>query len=177
MPPGTGEVVAAAINAGKPLATHAEGWSTTSVGVWAGVCTIVPLLITAMVKLLPVMRKLAMEREASLDDERRGDMSGMRRRIEQLEQALTSLNEAREADRVRHEAEVSILRHGLGNAEACLDAMLLLIEAAPEKAPEHAGKVRRMREEMRERLDAEKRSFAAAKIIAAAPAAGPPATT
>lgn len=78
------QALAQAAAVGKPVPMHSEGWSYTSIGVWAIFGVLVPAIITAIVKLLPIMRKLAMEREATLDDERRTDMATMREELAAL---------------------------------------------------------------------------------------------
>lgn len=85
-------------------------------------------------------------------------------RIEKLEAKI-------EQQSVAHEAEVKILRHQLNNVNSCLDAILLLIEAAPERASEHVAKIRAMRAEQTEAERAEKNAIASAKIVAAGAAA------
>ncbi len=81
-------------------------------------------------------------------------------RIEKLEAKL-------EQQSVAHEAEVKILRHQLNNVNSCLDAILLLIEAAPDRASEHVAKIRVMRAEQSQAERAEKNAIQSAKIVAA----------
>jgi hypothetical protein len=164
------EAVGAAINAGKPIATHAEGWSRTAIGVWALFAALVPILATGMFKLIPVMRKLANEREKTIDDERRADMVDMRKEITDLKAELAAM-------RVSHEAEIGIMRHRANNATMCIDALLMLLKAAPEKVAEHIETITTMRDRQRLEEAAEKGAVSAAKITAATPATPAPATT
>lgn len=46
---------------------------------------------------------------------------------------------------LRHNAERALARHQLANITQCFDAMLLLVETNPEKAPEIVVKVKEMR--------------------------------
>ena len=101
---------------------------------------------------------------------RKDEFDLMSERIATLEGKIETERAGREAERARHEAEVAILRHSVANSNTCLDAILLLLEAAPEKAAEHAAKIRMMRQDMRDREEREKLSFAAAKIVAASSA-------
>ena len=100
---------------------------------------------------------------------RRKDESDLTsKRIATLEGKIETEQAGREAERIRHKAEVAILRHSVANSNTCLDAILLLLEAAPEKAAEHAAKMRKIREDMRDREERGKSSFAAAKIAGTA---------
>src|SRR5438045_233335 len=82
------------------------------------------LLIAGWFKLKPYMARLANERESSLREERAHEMAGMRERIEKLE------------------AERASDRHRLNDVTTCLDALLLLLEMAPERAAEHVQRIK-----------------------------------
>lgn len=83
--------------------------------------------LVAAIRSRPALRKIANDREASLLKERALDMEAMRARLEKLE------------------AERAVDRHRLNNVTACLDALLLLIETAPEKAAQHVARIKEMR--------------------------------
>jgi len=100
---------------------------------------ILALLIAAVVKMRPLMAELAAKREATLLDARAADNADLKHRVDELERRLDS-------ERARHEAERSIDRHRINNLTQCLDALLLLLEAAPDKAAEHIVKIKDMRE-------------------------------
>lgn len=85
------------------------------------------------------------------------------RRLSRIEKLEARLDE----QRVSYEAEVKILRHQVNNLNSCLDAILLLIEAAPERAQEHVARIRKMRAEQNRAETAEKAAFTTAKIVAA----------
>ncbi|WP_068093365.1 hypothetical protein [Novosphingobium rosa] len=49
-------------------------------------------------------------------------------------------------ERAKHEAERALDRHKIRNLTQCLDALLMILETAPEKAVEVVAKVRAMRD-------------------------------
>ena len=83
-------------------------------------------------------------------------------RIEKLEQRI-------DQQRVSFEAEISILRHDLNNANTCLDLLLTLLETQPEKAAEHAARIKAMMDRRARDLSAEKATIRAARIVGAGP--------
>lgn len=89
--------------------------------------SILALMIAGSLKLQPLMTKLRNDREASLLSERAEEMAAMRERIDKLE------------------AERSVDRHRLNNVTQCLDALLMLLETAPEKAAAHVIRIKEMR--------------------------------
>ncbi len=137
------------------VAVHGVTWTTILVGL-LNVLVSGGLVggVVAWIKTRPNLAQIGNAR-------RKDELDAMAERIATLEGKI-------ETERARHEAEVAILRHSVANSNTCLDAILLLLEAAPEKAAEHAAKIRTMRQDMRDREDREKLNFAAAKIQAAA---------
>lgn len=121
---------------------------------------ILVLLIVAFMKMRPVMAGLAAKREATLLDARAADNADLRERVVKLEERLDS-------ERVRHEAERAVDRHRINNLTQCLDALLMLLEAAPEKAAEHVAKIRSMRDKQAHRETQEKATIQAAAISGA----------
>lgn len=111
-------------------------------------------VVSAIIKGWPAIRDAATRAKTALGDRRLS-------RIEKLEAKI-------EQQSVAHEAEVKILRHQLNNVNSCLDAILLLIEAAPDRAREHVARIRSMRAEQTEAERAEKNMIQSAKIMAAA---------
>lgn len=81
-------------------------------------------------------------------------------RIEKLEAKL-------DMQAASHEAEVSILRHQLNNVSACLDALLMLIETAPDKAAAHAAAIRAKRAEQSTSETVEKATIRGARVAVA----------
>jgi hypothetical protein len=117
----------------------------------------------ALIKGWPAIADATLKAKMALGDRRTS-------RIEKLENKI-------DQQRVSYEAEIGVLRHGLNNVTACLDALLLLIEAAPEAAREHAAKVRKMMADQAATQKREKEVILAARIIGAnAEAIDPPAT-
>ena len=109
---------------------------------------------TALIKGWPAIADATTRAKAALGDRR---MS----RIEKLEALI-------ENQRAAYEAEISILRHQCNNLSASLDALLLLIETAPEKAASHAARIRQMRVEQGKSESAEKATIRGARITATA---------
>lgn len=103
-------------------------------------------VLVAIIKNRPTLRKIANEREKSLLEERAADMETMRVRLEKLE------------------AERSVDRHRLNNVTACLDALLLLLETAPDKAAQHVARIKAMREAQMRAEAAEKGAIHAQSI-------------
>lgn len=110
-------------------------------------------VITAIIKGWPAIADAALKAKTALGDRRLS-------RIEKLEASI-------EAQRASHEAEVSILRHQLNNVSACLDALLLLIETAPDKAAAHAARIRAMRAEQSTSETFEKATIRGARVAVA----------
>lgn len=71
-----------------------------------------------------------------------------------------------ECERSRHEAERKIDRHRINNLTQCLDALLMLLEVAPDKASEHVAKIKEMRERQAANETVEKAAVQAAAITA-----------
>lgn len=84
-------------------------------------------MIAGWFKLKPLMVRLANDREKSLLEERAAEMTKMRERLEKLE------------------AERTVDRHRLNNVTQCLDALLMLLEVAPDRAADHVAKIKKMR--------------------------------
>lgn len=118
------------------------------------------ILVTAMVRLWPAMTKLSTDREKTLLAARADDNADLRQRVEDLETRL-------EQDRARHEAQRRIDRHQINNLTQCLDALLLLLEVAPEKAADHVAKIKAMRERQAANETLEKSAVQVASIHAA----------
>lgn len=82
------------------------------------------------------------------------------RRVERLERTL-------DTERAIHKAERSLDRHRLNNVTQCFDALLLLIEMAPERATEAVQKIKEMRAAQLKAEAGEKAMIRAAEIAAA----------
>ncbi len=99
------------------------------------------------------VKKIIADREANLLAERAKEMSSMRERIEALEKKLALSDE-----------ELRVVRHDLANANHSLDIFIALIEANPDRAAEHAGRVKKYREEGRTTIAAEKAALAKVRV-------------
>lgn len=96
-------------------------------GAWASFVALVGVII----------RQVGPWRKQSLDAEKvfRDDLIT---RVTKLERTL-------ERERVRREAEKAVERHKIKNLQACFDAMMLMMKAAPEKASEIIAHIEKMR--------------------------------
>ena len=112
-------------------------------------------VIVALWRGWPAIIDASVRARMALGDRRLG-------RIEKLEQRI-------DQQRVSFEAEISILRHDLNNANTCLDLLLTLLEAQPEKAAEHAARIKAMMDRRARDLSAEKATIRAARIVGAGP--------
>lgn len=116
-----------------------------------GWCLLV-VVILALIRVSPVLKKIAAAREENLLKERAADMEAMRERIAVLE------------------AERAVDRHRINNVTQCLDALLLLIESSPEKAAQHVKKIKEMRARQLEAEAVEKATIHVGVIQGAASA-------
>ncbi len=110
-------------------------------------------LLVAVVKSWPQLKKIAADREANLLSERAKEMDSMRERLADIETALAITSE-----------ELRVVRHDLANANHSLDMFIALIEANPERAKEHAAKVKAERERAKAALAAEKAEVTKARV-------------
>lgn len=119
----------------------------TAAGIWVAALSFLGLLIRQVVP----WKKLAGDFEADF----RADLLA---RVQKLEQTL-------ERERARHDAERALDRHRLNNVTQCFDALLLLIELAPDKAAESVAKIKEMRAEQVKAEAQEKAVIRAAEIM------------
>ena len=125
--------------------------STTAA--FTALCTLIGVIAGAMIRTRAPLAKINAEREANLLSERAKEMEEMRAEIKDLAARLDLALE-----------EVRVLRHDLNNANQSLDLFIALIEANPERAAEHAARVKKSREEAQARIGAEKDAVAAARL-------------
>lgn len=118
------------------------------------------ILVGFFVRLRPIMAKLAQDREASLLAGRAADNAELRGRVEELERRL-------EQDRTQFETQRMIDRHRINNLTQCLDALLMLLEVAPEKAAQHVAKIKEMRTQQTHNETLEKSTVQAAAVATA----------
>ena len=126
----------------------AGNFTWTAAGAWGAFLALLGIIV----------RQVGPWRKQSIDAEKnfRDDLL---KRVEKLESHL-------EFERARHNAIEAANRHRLNNVNACLDALLLLIEQSPDKASEAAAKVRQMRADQMKAEAEEKAIIHAAQIEA-----------
>lgn len=126
------------------------GFGWTAAGAWAAAA----MLLGIIVRQVNPWRKIRIE----ADEKLREDLLG---RVDALEKTL-----ARE--RVHRDAERALDRHRLNNVTQCLDALLMLLEAAPEKSADAVRKIKEMRAVQLKAEAVEKSAIHAAEIAASA---------
>lgn len=85
-----------------------------------------------------------------------------------LGKRVAKLEKKIEIKDAKHEAERSLDRHKIRNLVQCLDAVLLVLEKAPDKAPEVVAEIRAMRANQIIEENAEAAVIRAAEIAAVA---------
>jgi hypothetical protein len=121
----------------------------TAAGVWVAALSFLGMLV----RQIAPWKKQA----AEVDERLRNDLI---RRVERLERTL-------DTERAIHKAERSLDRHRLNNVTNCFDALLLLLEMAPERATEAVQKIKAMRADQLRAESEEKALIRAAEIAAA----------
>jgi hypothetical protein len=135
-----------------PIAVSAHGFSWTAAGAWATFLALLSAL-GVIVRMIGPWKKQTTDAE----DKLRKDLMV---RVENLEKKL-------EHKDAIHAAERALDRHKIRNLNQCLDAVLMILETAPEKTVEVVGKVRVMREAQLKAEAAEAAAIHAAEIAAA----------
>lgn len=138
------------------MITFPPGITPGTVGIWG----IFFLLIATVVKAWPAIRKAYADGDASL----RGDLLA---RVTTLESQLVSMQERLEAERTRHEEEMRVLRHRLNNETMSLDALLLMLETAPDQVSEAVARIKEMRARREELVSQERAAMTQARLLAA----------
>lgn len=107
-------------------------------------------LIGLWVKFGPKWREIAVSAEQGFRDD-------LISRLEKVEKTL-------EIERAQHEAERSLDRHKFNNLSQCFDAVMLMLEATPEKAPEIVVRIKEMRATQLQAEALEKAAIHAARM-------------
>lgn len=131
-----------------PIAVTAHGFGWTAAGAWASFLA----LLGVIIRQVGPWKKQTSDAETKLRE-------GLMARVEKLERSLE------QKDKV-HAAERSLDRHKIRNLNQCLDAVLMILETAPEKTVEVVGRVRAMREAQLQAEAAEAAAIHAAEIAA-----------
>lgn len=124
--------------------------------------------IARFITVLPQLRQSQLLADGAL----RADLL---HRIEQLEEEVRTLRKALDQARIAHAGETLDLQHDLANEIANLDALIMLIQADPEKAQHHVDKILHLREKHRDRMAIKRGAREAAIITAQAPPTSIPA--
>jgi hypothetical protein len=135
-----------------PVAVHGFTWTTALVGL---LNLLVGGGLVAWIKQRPRMKEI----QANADERLRTDLIT---RVEKLERKI-------DAERDRYEALIAIMRHRLNNSDQCIDALLMLLETAPERVADAVSMIKEMRSRQREAEAAEKAAFHAANIATGMP--------
>src|SRR5579859_2162614 len=104
----------------------------------AALFAVLGAIAVALIKGWPIWKKVGLDADGSL-------RTDLLKRIAELETHVATLENNISAERDRHAAEMSIIRHRLNNETASLDALLLLLEVAPEKLTENIALIKEMR--------------------------------
>lgn len=129
-----------------------------------GIMALIVVVVGALIKVWPSLDRQKRDGDASL-------RTDLLERVEGLEARLEAERRSREAERARHDAERALDRHRLNNVTQCLDALLLLLEAAPERASEAVTKIKEMRAKQMEAEAVEKATIRAVDIASKTEAA------
>lgn len=147
----------------------APGFTWTAAGAWASFFALMGLIVRQWVPL----KKARIGELESVIQTQTTQIEKLTNRIEKLEQKLDDQRTDHEAqlafERANHKAELGLQRHATRNAKQILYGILDLIEAAPDKAREHAAKMRDRMKELDTTEVAETATIRGAQIIAAAP--------
>ena len=134
--------------------------------------------LVAWIRQRPQMRQL----ETGSEEKLRADLLA---RVETLERRLDEERAARQKDeeqarqaadelRRQHERITAIMRHRLNNSDQCIDALLLLLETAPDRVAEAVARIKELRSTQRVAEAVEKAEYHADNIAAARPLAAQP---
>lgn len=114
----------------------AGDFTWTAAGAWASFLALVGIIV----RQVGPWRKISVDAETVFRD-------NLIARVEKLERDLQRKDQEGEQLRRLHNAERAVDRHRINNLQQCFDAMLMMIDAAPEKAAEIVTKIREMRAE------------------------------
>ena len=124
--------------------------STATVGIWAAAIGLLGLLFRQIgpwrKQISEAEERLRTELREQLTEERAAHAVEVRsyiREREEMGDRIAKLEQDMSRQQRRHEAERALDR--LNNITACFDALLLLVETNPEKAPEIVKKIKEMR--------------------------------
>ncbi|KKC24446.1 hypothetical protein [Sphingomonas sp. SRS2] len=144
------------------------GFSWTAAGAWTSAFALIGVLVRQWVPL----RKVRVTEFESVIQAQKEEITRLSDRVGTLEKSIDGIRDRYEQilafERASHEAELGLQRHATRGTKQILYGMLDLIEAAPEKAAEHAAKMRQRLIELEEAERAEAATIRSAKIMATA---------
>lgn len=109
-------------------------------------------VVLGYIKVWPKLKELAQSHEKST--------------IIRLEERLSKLEYELEVERSSRTVDVAILRHRLANADHALDIFIELVEAQPERAAYFVERIKKRREQDRDREAIEAAAIRAAELYA-----------
>lgn len=121
------------------------GFTWGAAGSWGTFIVAVLGLIGLFVRQIGPWRKQTTDAEMQLRKEMSETIRDQKAEIQRLEDKIDHVEQLREHDRVKYEAERSLDRHKLNNFSQILDTIFLMLETNPEKVPEVVQKMRDMR--------------------------------
>jgi hypothetical protein len=117
-----------------PIPVIPQGFGWTAAGAWGSFL----VLCGIIVRQIGPWRKQSIDAAQAFRDE-------LLLRIESLEEKLEASRIREGVTQRRHEAERALDRHRLNNVTQCFDAMIMLLEASPERATEIVVRIKEMR--------------------------------
>lgn len=142
----------------------AEGASIWTILTTGGALGSFFALLTVMIRQRVPMRNIKVQADERFRDE-------LAERVRALEDKIERKDETHalemERERATHAAEIKLLRHRLNNVTQCLDALLMLIKANPDKAGDAVSAIENMRAKQLVAEAQESGAVSAAKIKSA----------
>ena len=128
--------------------------SLGSIGLWG---IIAGTVFTALSKAIPEWRKGTHTNEDNIRED-------LIHRIDALETRIHQLEDENQRQREHHDSEMRVMRHKLNNETASLDALLMLMEAVPDKVGEHVERIKEMRKERAQNIAIESGNLSAKSL-------------
>jgi hypothetical protein len=113
--------------------------------------------LAAFIRSLPKLREVSAASDTSL----RGDLLA---RINMLESTVARLETQMVDAATQHSNEMQIMRHKLSNETQSLDALLMLLEAAPDKVADNMERIKAMRAARAQNISIERGLMAGAMV-------------
>jgi len=138
----------------------ASGFTPGAYGIWL----LVLLAFGMVIKAWPMLRKSQLEADGSLRADLLNRIAKLEQHVADLEMQMHKEREAHAvemaAERAARNAEVQLMRHRLNNETMTFDALLMLLEAAPEKVGENIVRIKEMRAQRAHEIAVEKGAMA-----------------